>query len=136
MAHTDRPADRRSRPPAPVLLVVAVVALQALVLGWLAVDALSQLGTGVLSAGAGLFLAGIYVAVAVWVGAAALGVARGRAWSRGAVVAIELFGVLLASWLLSLGACLLVGSLLVLSGAALVAVFTGPVTRHLGGGAA
>lgn len=131
----DDGAARRGLPVA-VVVVAGVLAVQALALGWLAVDALTHVGAGGLGVGAQVFLVVIYVLLAAWVAAVAWGMAAGRAFSRGATVAIELFGVLLSTWLLSSGAPVAGAALLVLSGAALVAVFTGAVTAHLRGGRA
>lgn len=121
------------RPPVAALLVTAVLALQALALLWLAADALRQVGGGVLPTGAQVFLVVVYALVGAWVAFTAVGMLRGRASSRGATTAVQLFGVLLSSWLVSMGEGALGAALLVLSGVALVAVFTRPVTRHLAG---
>lgn len=124
-------APSRRRPPAAVLLVAGVLAAQSIALLWLAVDALAHVGGGVLPSGAQVFLAVLYLLLGVWVGAAAVAMVRGRAWSRGATTAVQLFAVLLSWWLISMGAAPLGAGLLVLSGAALIALFTGPVTQHL-----
>ena len=73
----------------------------------------------------------IYALLALWILATAVALLRGRAWSRGAAVAIQLFGVLLSSWLFSVDAAALGGPLLAVSGVALLTLFTTPVTRHL-----
>lgn len=125
----------RGRPHVPVLVVVTALALQALAMAFLAVDGLVHLGAGRLPLGAGVFLVVLYMLLAAWIGAVAWGMLRGRGFSRGAAVAVQLFGVILSSWLLSLGAAGLGVGLLVVSGAALVCLFSRPVAHHLGRGA-
>lgn len=119
------------RPPAAVLVVAAVLLLQALALLWLAGDAIAHAGEGVLPVGARVMLILIYVLLGVWILAAASAMLRGRAWSRGAATAVQLFGVLLSSWLFSVGAPVAGGALIAVSGVALVIVFSRSVTGHV-----
>ncbi|MDY6055905.1 hypothetical protein [Micrococcus sp.] len=123
---------RRGRLSAPVLIVVAALALQAAAMLWLGVDALRRLGTGVLGVGATVTLALVHLVIGAGIAVAAVALARGRAWSRGAGVAVQLFGVLLSTWLMSLGDRVLGTALLVVSGAALICLFSRAVAAHLG----
>lgn len=125
------PAGPGARIPGPALVVVVALGLQALGLLWLGVDALRRLGSGALPVGAQVMLGVIYLLVGAWVGATAAGLVRGRGWTRGAATAIELFGVLISTWLLTGGAVTLGTVLLVVSGAALLLLFSAPVNRHL-----
>ena len=117
--------------PASVLVVAAALALEAGALLWLALDAVLHAADGVLPPGARVMLIVLYALLALWILATAVALVRGRAWSRGAAVAIQLFGVLLSSWLFSVAAAALGGTLLAVSGVALLTLFTTPVTRHL-----
>ncbi|TFI28384.1 hypothetical protein E4A41_12795, partial [Micrococcus endophyticus] len=98
---------------------------------WLAGDAIAHLGDGVLPAGARVMLIVIYVLLGLWVLVTSVALLRGRAWSRGAATAVQLFGVLLSSWLFSVGEPVVGGVLLAVSGIALVTLFSRPVTAHL-----
>ena len=97
-------ADATTVPPRPgrglpvaVLVVAAALVVEAGALLWLAVDAVVHAADGVLPAGARVMLVVIYALLTLWILATAVALLRGRAWSRGAAVAIQLFGVLLSS---------------------------------------
>lgn len=124
-----RPARRRA--PLSVLVAAGALALESAALLFLAVDAVLQFDSGGLPLGARVFLVVIYVVLGAWVGAAAVGMLRGRGWSRGAAVAVQLFGAVLGWWLVSIGAAPLGVGLLVVSTAGLLALFARSASSHL-----
>ena len=126
------PSGRR-RMPAQAVVVAGVVGHEPITLVWLAVAGVAHLGAGALPTAAGVFLVVVYVLLAAWVGAVCGGMVRGRRFSRGAAVAIQLFAVILSTWLMSIGAPIAGGLLLVGSGAALLCLFSGAVQAHLAG---
>lgn len=127
----DRGRRPRRRLPAAVLVAAGALALEAAALLLLAVDAVLQFGSGGLPLGTRVFLVAIYLILAAWVGVAAAGMLRGRGWSRGAAVAVQLFGAVLGWWLVSIGAGPLGVGLLAVSTAGLLAVFTRSASAHL-----
>lgn len=129
----DETTRRRGGVSAVVVVVAAVLAVEATALLWLAVDAALRFGTGVLPGGAKVMLVVIYALVGLGVGAASLGVLRGRAWARGAATTVQLFAAVLSSWLLSIGAGPLGLALLGFAAVGLIGLFTRPVTEHLSG---
>lgn len=130
-AHAPEGPRTGGRAPVAALVVAAALALQAAALLWLAGDAIAHLGDGVLPAGARVMLIVIYVLLGLWILVTSVALLRGRAWSRGAATAVQLFGVLLSSWLFSVGEPVVGGVLLAVSGIALVTLFSRPVTAHL-----
>lgn len=127
----DRDRRPRRRTPAAVLVAAGALALESAALLLLAGDAVLQFGSGGLPPAARLFLVAIYLILAAWVGAAAAGMLRGRGWSRGAAVAVQLFGAVLGWWLVSMGAAPLGVGLLLVSSIGLLAVFTRSASAHL-----
>ncbi|MFD2079459.1 hypothetical protein SAMN05421678_115186 [Actinopolymorpha cephalotaxi] len=110
-----RPADRPGRTPATLHAAAAVAGLEALGAaaagGWLTVEAIITRTRGLgIAASAGVFV----LATGVGLGFLAWGLLRGRRWSRGPVVAIQLL-------MLPLGYELLSGSTTVVGAAMLVA---------------
>lgn len=116
-----------------MLALTAVLLLQSLaVLGAAAVSA-AAIGAGALSVGAQIFLAVLFVLAGVWIGAAGLGLWAGRAWTRAAVVVIELFAVILSISFFT-GGNVTVGLLFLLpAAAALLLMFTRQAAEHLAG---
>jgi len=117
--------------PAMVWLVVAVVAAQALALVVNAVLTLTDTESQQLPATALFFLIFLYLLGAVWLLAAAVGVLRGRAWPRGALIVIEVLAVIVSISYFQLGEPML-GAILALSGAVvLIGLFTPALNKHL-----
>ena len=123
------PAATPARPLGTVI-VAACLGLIAAALAWLTVTAALSLGTGTLNIGAQLFLVVLYVALTVWVAAVAVGVFRGRLWSRSATVAILVFAVLISTWIFTGGDTVPGLVLLAVAGIGLVTVLTRSVSDY------
>lgn len=126
-------ADSATATPARPLGTVLVTASLGLIAGslaWLTVTAALSLGRGTLNLGAQLFLVVLYLALTAWVAAVAVGVFRGRLWSRSATVAILIFAVLISTWVLTGGDVVPGLLLLAVAGVGLVAVLTRPVSDY------
>lgn len=127
------PDDRSAAPPARPLgtvLVTLSLGLIAAALAVLTVSAGLSLGTGTLNLGAQLFLVVLYAALTAWTAAVAVGVFRGRLWSRSATVAILVFAVLISTWFTSGGDVVPGLVLLAVAGVGLVTVLTRPVSDY------
>lgn len=127
--HADRTAATPARPLGTVLVTVSL-GLIAAALAWLTVSAALSLGAGALNLGAQVFLVVLYAALTAWIVAVAVGVFRGRLWSRSATVAILVFAVLISTWIFTGGDMLPGLVLLAVAGVGLVSVLTGPVSEY------
>lgn len=119
----DERATTRRRRPLTVLILAALLALEAVALWGAAVWELVEALTQPASSEAGAFaLLALVVIAAIWVSAIAFNVLRGRGWIRGAAVTWQLVQVAVAVGLLQgadanipLGLALLLPSLAVIA---------------------
>ncbi|XNZ01413.1 hypothetical protein ACL90Y_05460 [Micrococcus luteus] len=116
--------------PLGTVLVTASLGLIAAALAWLTGTAALSLGSGTLNLGAQLFLVVLYLALTAWTAAVAVGVFRGRLWSRSATVAILVFAVLISTWIFTGGDVVPGLVLLAVAGVGLIAVLTRPVSDY------
>lgn len=116
-----------------MLALACVLLLQALGVLWAALSSVLAIGDGGLGVGAQVFLAGLFLAGAVWIGAAGIGVWAGRAWTRAAVVVIELFAVILSVSFFSAGNLTTGLVFLIPAAVALMLMFTRQAAEHLAG---
>ena len=118
--------------PTPVVWFVAIVVFgQALALVINAVLIIADPDSEQLPGAAVFFLVFLYLLGGVWLTSAAIGVLRGKAWPRGALIVIEILAVIVAISYFQLGQ-VLVAVLLALSGAVvLVGLFTPTLNEHL-----
>lgn len=117
--------------PPMVWIVAIVVCAQALALVLNALLTLTDTESQQLPGTALFFLVFLYLLAAVWLTAAAVGVLRGKAWPRGALIVIEVLAVIVSISYFQLGQPVL-GILLALSGAVvLIGLFTPGLNKHL-----
>lgn len=116
----------------PLVIVIAIVVFaQALALLINAALTLFDPNSQELPKPALYFLVFLYLLGAVWLAGAAVGVIRGKAWPRGALIVIEILAVIGSISYFQLGEPVL-GSVLALSGAVvLIGLFTRPLNEHL-----
>lgn len=120
-----------TRPSPVVLLVVAVVAGQAIALIVNAILTIVDPASQELPPSAMIFLTFLFVLGAIWLLAAASGVYRGRVWPRGALVVAEVLAVIVSFTYLQLGDILAGVALLISGGVVLVTLFTPALNSHL-----
>ncbi len=120
-----------TRPSPVVLLVVAVVAGQAIALIVNAILTVVDPASQELPPSATIFLTFLFVLGAIWLLAAANGVYRGRAWPRGALVVAEVLAVIVSFTYLQLGDIVAGVALLLSGGVVLVTLFTPALNTHL-----
>jgi signal transduction histidine kinase len=114
-----------------VTLIAVVVFSQALALLINAGLTLFDTDSQQLPTTALFFLVFLYLLGAVWLIGAAVGVIRGKAWPRGALIVIEVLAVIVSISYFQLGQPVL-GSALALSGAVvLIGLFTPALNEHL-----
>ncbi|GAA4474239.1 hypothetical protein GCM10023190_07830 [Enteractinococcus fodinae] len=114
-----------------VWIVAIVVFAQALALVVNAVLTIADPGSQQLPGTAIFFLVFLYLLGAVWLTGAGLGVIRGKAWPRGALIVIEVLAVIVSISYFQLGEPVL-GIALALSGAVvLIGLFTPALNEHL-----
>ena len=116
-----------------MLALACVLLLQALGVLWAAVGAVLAIGAGALSVGAQVFLAVLFLAAALWIGATGVFLWVGRAWTRAAVVVIELFAVILSVSFFSAGNVATGLLFLVPAAFVLLLTFTRGTAEHLAG---
>ncbi|MGM7668864.1 hypothetical protein [Microbacterium sp. A93] len=129
---TPDPRRGRTRPPA-VTALTGVLLLQSLAVLGAAVASAMAIGAGALGVGAQIFLAVLFVLAGVWIGAAGLGLWAGRAWTRAAVVVIEMFAVILSISFFTAGNVSVGLMFLLPAAAALLLMFTRQAAGHLAG---
>ncbi|HJF14440.1 MAG TPA: hypothetical protein K8V32_06480 [Enteractinococcus helveticum] len=114
-----------------VRAVVLVVLGQAVALLVSAVLTIMGSGTGQLPVSAIIFLVFLYLLGTVWLIAAAVGVNKGKAWPRGALIVAELLAVIVSFTYFQLGDILLGGALIISGGVVLILLFTPALNNHL-----
>ncbi len=124
-------SSQSSRTSPMVGLVALVVLSQAGALLVNAVLTLIDPESRQLPGSAMIFLIFLYILGAVWLSAAAMGVYKGKAWPRGALVVAEILAVILSFTYFQLGNLLLGGALLASGGFVLIALFTPALSHHL-----
>ena len=115
----------------PIRVVVLVVLGQALALLVNAILTIMDSGDGPLPVSAIIFLVFLYLLGAVWLTAAAVGVYKGKAWPRGALIVAEVLAVIVSFTYFQLGDLLLGSTLLVSGGIVLILLFTPTLNNHL-----
>jgi|SRR5690625_84567 len=124
-------SSQRPRLSPIVILIAVVVFAQALGLLINAGLTLFDTNSQQLPTTALFFLVFLYLLGAVWLIGAAVGVIRGKAWPRGALIVIEVLAVIVSISYFQLGQPVL-GSALALSGAVvLIGLFTPTLNEHL-----
>ncbi|SRR5690625_4110818 len=112
-----------------VLLVALIVAAQAVTLLVSAIFIILDPASHQLPGTAKYFLVFLFILGAVWLFAAALGVYRGKAWPRGALIVAELLAVIVSFTYMDNA---LAGVSLLMSGAVvLVCLFTPALNKHM-----
>lgn len=119
------------RPGPTILLVVAVLVGQAIALLVNAILTIGDPESGQLPVTAMVFLVFLFGLGAIWLLAAAVGVYRGRAWPRGALVVAEVLAVILSFTYFQLGDALVGIGLLLSGGVVLILLFTPALNNHL-----
>jgi len=114
-----------------VRVVVLVVLSQAVALLVNAVLTIMDSGTRQLPVSAIIFLVFLYVLGAFWLVAAAVGVNKGKAWPRGALIVAEVLAVIVSFTYFQLGDILLGSALIVSGGVVLILLFTPALNNHL-----
>lgn len=114
-----------------VRVVVLVVLGQAVALLVNAVLTIVGSGTGQLPVSAVIFLVFLYLLGTVWLVAAAVGVNKGKAWPRGALIVAEVLAVIVSFAYFQLGDILLGTALIVSGGVVLILLFTPALNNHL-----
>lgn len=122
----------QSSSPTPLVWFVAIVVFgQALALVINAVLIIADPDSEQLPGAAVFFLVFLYLLGGVWLTSAAIGVLRGKAWPRGALIVIEILAVIVAISYFQLGEPLL-GAILAISGAVVfIGLFTPALNHHL-----
>ncbi|AXR73182.1 hypothetical protein DCC27_001375 [Auritidibacter sp. NML130574] len=124
--------DNRVDSRAPLVwLLSLIVGCQGLVLTVSAVLAVLNIGDGTLGLGAELFLAFLLAVGAIWLIVAAYGVVKGKAWTRAAVMVIELFAIVLSFNYFSTADWWYGIAFLVPAAVALVILFSPAVNAHI-----
>ena len=123
------PPDRsRTRRPRGVLVIAAVLVLEALASAALAFISLATIVTGdPVSLGGSVFMVVLLVAVAAGLVALASKLASGFRWARSPTLVVQLFLVILAFPYFTIGNPLFGFALLVPAAAVIVALFSKPV---------
>lgn len=115
------------------MALTGILLLQSLAVLVAAAASALAIGAGALGVGAQVFLTVLFVLAGVWIGAAGLGLWAGRAWTRAAVVVIELFAVILSISFFTAGNVLFGLAFLLPAAAALLLMFTRQAAEHLAG---
>lgn len=124
-------SSQSTRPSPIVGVVVLVVLAQAVALLINAGLILTEVGSQQLPVSATIFLIFLFVLGAVWLVAAAMGVYKGKAWPRGALIVAEVLAVIVSFTYFQLGDVLLGVALLASGGVVLLLLFTPALNRHL-----
>ncbi|GAA4112556.1 hypothetical protein [Enteractinococcus coprophilus] len=117
--------------PLLIKVVVLVVLGQAVALLVNAVLTIVGSGSGQLPVSAIIFLVFLYLLGMVWLIAAAVGVYKGKAWPRGALIVAEVLAVILSFTYFQLGDILLGSALIFSGGVVLILLFTPALNNHL-----
>lgn len=117
--------------PLLIRVVVLVVLGQAVALLVNAVLTILDSGSGQLPVSAIIFLVFLYLLGTLWLIAAAVGVYKGKAWPRGALIVAEVLAVILSFTYFQLGDILLGSALIVSGGLVLILLFTPALNNHL-----
>ncbi|WP_146008925.1 hypothetical protein [Zhihengliuella halotolerans] len=122
--------------PAAVVVVVAIVLLEALAVLAVAVAHAAQLGQpGPVGLPGRLFLLLVMLGAAAWQVWVGLSFARGRAWTRAAIVVWQVFQIILAVPMVNPGnattTTVFGWALLVPAAVGILLVFSGATMRHL-----
>lgn len=118
--------------PAPVVWFIAVVVLgQAVALVINAILTILDSKSSELPGSAMVFLVFLFFLGAVWLTAAAVGVLRGKAWPRGALVVAEVLAVIVSFTYFQLSEVLLGTALLISGGIVLIGLFTPALSTHM-----
>lgn len=124
-------SPQRAQAPLLIRVVVLVVLGQAVALLVNAVLTIVGSGSGQLPVSAIIFLVFLYLLGMVWLTAAAVGVYKGKAWPRGALIVAEVLAVILSFTYFQLGDILLGSALIVSGGVVLILLFTPALNKHL-----
>ena len=114
-----------------VRLVILVVLGQAVALLVNAVLTIIGSGARQLPVSAIIFLVFLYLLGTLWLVAAAIGVNKGKAWPRGALIVAEVLAVIVSFTYFQLGEILLGSALLLSGGIVLILLFTPALNNHL-----
>lgn len=129
VTNTQTPATR----PATVMVVAALVLIEALAVLGYAVYYLMHLGdAGELNIGGRIFMLVLCVGAAAWQLSVAVNFFRGRAWTRAAIIVWQLFQVIMAVTYLQTSMFVIALVALLIAGGALILLFAPATTAYLG----